>query len=310
MTPAALQPTLPQVRGARNSPLPAWSLLASAFALVACDPRPGENTADATTPAQSAPDQPTAVTAATTAPVPPTTPPSADPEVAEPWRYGPALAAAIPAGVHAEPVLELADGIRGRARIVVAVASGDRPVRLEVWDFSQNNERGLLTRIGDPQILLDLGDVRGRLVTDAVATLRREIASPGTEVVRPRGLPGGPEQVLAELARLATASTAGPDAATRARSLALFIRGIDSQLLWDKGRLPELLRRLQNAPWIIESQSQLGGRRTIHVREEGRPVELLLALFHGRWLLFSVDDGPQPSSAAAAPAAEPSPTAP
>jgi len=231
-------------------------------------------------------------------------------ETAEPWRYGPALTAAIPAGVYAEPVLELADGIRGRARIVVAVASGDRPARVEVWDFSQNNERGLLTRTRDPQVLLDLGDVRGRLVTEAVAALRREMASPGTEVVRPRGLPGGPDAVLAELARLATASTAGPDAATRARSLALFIHGIDGHLLWDKGRLPEILRRLQNAPWTIESQSQLGGRRTISAREEGRPVELLLTLSHGRWVLFSVDDGPQPSSAAAAPAAEPSPTAP
>ena len=210
--------------------------------------------------------------------------------------------------MHAEPVIEVADSVRGRARIVVAVASGDKPVRLEVWDFSQNNERGLLARVGEPEVLLDLGDVRGRLVTKAVATLRREMASPGTEVVVPRGLPGAPEEVLAELARLATASTAAPDAATRARSLALFIRGIDGHLLWAEGRLPEILRRLQNAPWTIESQSQSGLRRSISASEEGRPVQLLLARSHGSWVLFLVTDGPQ--SAADAPAAEPSPTAP
>jgi hypothetical protein len=257
-------------------------VLASAFALAACDPKPAANAADATTPAAPAVADPSA------------TPASASPD-AEPWRYGPALAAAIPAGVHAEPVIELADGVRGRARIVVAVASGDRPARIEVWDFSQNNERGLLARVGEPEVLLDLGDVRGRLATGAVTTLRREMASPGSETVHAIGLAGSPEEV-AELARLATASTAAPDAATRARSLALFIRGIDDSLLWDEGRLPELLRRLQSAPWTIEAQSQQGARRSISATEEGRPVQLMMTRSHGRWVLFTVTDGPPSGS--------------
>ena len=261
-------------------------MLASAFALAACDPKPAANAADATTPAP-----PAVAPVAAAAPEPSATPASTSPD-AEPWRYAPALAAAIPAGVHAEAVAELADGVRGRARIVVAVASGDRPARVEVWDFSQNNERGLLARIGEPEVLLDLGDVRGRLVTGAVATLRREMASPGSETVYPIGLEGSPEEVLAELARLATASTAAPDAATRARSLARFIRGIDDSLLWDEGRLPELLRRLQNAPWTIVAQSQQGARRSISATEEARPVQLLMTRNHGRWVLFTVSDGP------------------
>jgi hypothetical protein len=211
--------------------------------------------------------------------------------------------------VHAEPVLELADGVRGRARIVVAVAGGDKPVRLEVWDFSQNNERGLLARLGDPEILLDLGDVRGRLVTTAVATLRREMAMPGRERVRPLGLPGEPAAVVAELARLASESTGAPDAATRARALALFIRGVDDRLVWDDARLPELLRRLQNAPWVTGASTPVGARRVrISATEEGRPVQLELARTQDRWALVGVTDGAQ--SAAAAPAAEPSPTAP
>ena len=215
--------------------------------------------------------------------------------------------------MHAEPVLELADGVRGRARIVVAVAGGDRPVRLEVWDFSQNNERGLLTRLGDPEILLDLGDVRGRLVTGALATLRREMAMPGHERVRPLGLPGEPATVVAELARFASETTAATDAATRARSLASFIRGVDDTLLWDDARLPELLRRLQNAPWVTGTSTPLGTRRVrISATEEGRPLQLELARTQDRWALVGVTDGP-PSAAhsgVAAPSAEPSPTAP
>ena len=261
-------------------------MLGSAFALLACDrsPDPAVKPADATTP--GSPGSPASP------PAPPTTPPSADapaPPAPEPWRYQPALAAATPAGTHAEPVLELADGLRGHARIVVAVATDRSPVRLEVWDFSQNNPRGLLAPDGDPQVLLDLGDVRGLLAVDAVAALRRDLATPGRERVRPLGLPGEPEDVLAELARLAVATTAAPDGATRARSLALFMRGVDDALLWQ--RLPELLRRLQSAPWQPGARTPLGARRLkISATEDGRPVQLELTRADDRWILSAVDD--------------------
>jgi hypothetical protein len=248
------------------------------FALAACG-RPA-NTADATTAARADP-----------APVT-TTPAPAEP-APEPWRYAPALAAAVPAGHSAAPVLELADGVRGRARIVVAVATGDAPVRLEIWDFSQNNERGVLARLGDPVVLLDLRDIRdadARLAADAVADLRREIASPGNEVVRPLGLPGEPTALPAELARLAAACTGTGDAPTRTHALARLIRGLDDHLVWEQARLPELLRRLQTGPWTVGEATPLGARRMrLAATEDARPLQLELARTQDRWALVAVE---------------------
>lgn len=209
----------------------------------------------------------------------------------EPWRYGPALAGAVPAGQSAAPVLELADGLRGRARIVVAVAAGDAPVRLEVWDFSQNNERGVLARIGDPVVLLDLHDADARLAADAVAELRREIASPGNEAVRPLGLPGEPTALPAELARLAAATTGPGDAATRTHALAQLIRGLDDRLVWEEARLPELLRRLQTGAWTVGEATPIGARRMRLAATEGtRPLQLELARTQDRWAIVAVED--------------------
>jgi len=240
--------------------------------------------------------------------------------VAVPWHYAPALAAAIPPGTHAEPVLELADGLHGRARIVVAVAEADSPLRLEIWDFSQNNDKGLLARRGPPQILLNLAtspaDVRWD--SDAAATLRREIAGPNNETVRPLGLPGEPATLLPELARLAAATTQS-DPAARTRALADFTRGLDERLFFT--RLPELLRRLQGPAWTLDPPAEQSPRRVkISGRDGEHPVQLeltrtQLGAAHG-WMIsdFSdVSESREPtahSSAAAAPAAEPSPTAP
>ena len=236
----------------------------------ACGPAP--NTADATTAARPAPAEPV------------------EPGPAEPWRYAQALAAAVPAGHSAAPVLELADGVRGRARVVVATAAGDAPVRLEIWDLSQNNERGVLTRVGDPELLLDLGDADARLSADAVADLRREIASPGNETVRPLGLPGEATALPAELARLAAATTGPGDAATRTAALARLIRGIDDRLVWQDARLPELLRRLQAGPWQVGEATPLGARRVRLAATEGaRALQLELARTQDRWALVAVD---------------------
>lgn len=248
-----------------------------------------------------------------------TLPVAAPTPAASPWHYAPALAAAVPPGAHAEPVFELADGLHGRARIVVAVAEHEVPARIEVWDFSQNNDKGLLARVGAPQLLLALtaSPADARWDGDAAAALRREIASPGNEAIRPLGLPGEPAALLPELARLAAASVQG-DAPARARALAQFTRGLDDRLLWE--RLPELLRRLPT--WAADPPVILGPRRVkISAREGERRLALELTrtqlgpAAHG-WMLTDLRDEPgetaqpQPSSAAAAPAAEPSPTAP
>ncbi len=222
------------------------------------------------------------------------------------WRYTPALVASLPPGVRAEPVLELADGLRGRARIVVAVAKDDVPARLEVWEFSQNNQRGLLERVSQSP-LLDLADADARLDPDTLSGLRREMASPGSEVVRPLGLPGEAAALPAELARLAAEATGSADAAARTQALARLLRGLDDRLVWESARLPELLRRLRAGPWQLGQIDPLGARRVkISASEAGRPIELELARTQDRWALTDLRD----AHSSAAPAAEPSPTAP
>jgi hypothetical protein len=208
----------------------------------------------------------------------------------EPWRYLPALTAAVPPGVAAEPVLELADGLHGRARVVVAVARDGVPARLEVWDFSQRNPRERLERTGEPVLLLDLAALDGaELPRGVVDELRREAASPTSEQVRSSGLPGEPAAVLAELARLAAEARGQGPAAARARALAHFTRGLDDRLLWETARLPELLRRLSAGPWQAGASTPLGTRRVKLAAQEGeRALQLELARAQERWVLTDV----------------------
>jgi hypothetical protein len=198
----------------------------------------------------------------------------------------------VPPGLAASPVLELAEGLRGRGRFVVAVAGAEVPARLEVWTFSQFNERDRLERVGPPELLLDLGqlDAAVDMPAELVAELRRAIASPGNESVRAQGLPGEPAAVLAELARLAAAATGPGEPALRARALAEFTRGLDEQLMWD--RLPQLLLRLRAGPWSIGEPTPLGARRVrFSATERIGSVTLELTRMQERWVLSGVAEG-------------------
>ncbi len=189
-------------------------------------------------------------------------------------------------------MLELAEGLRGRGRFVVAVAGAEVPARLEVWTFSQFNERDRLERVGPPELLLDLGqlDATVDMPAELVAELRRAIASPGNESVRAQGLPGEPAAVLAELARLAAAATGPGEPALRARALAEFTRGLDEQLMWE--RLPQLLLRLRAGPWSIGEPTPLGARRVrFSATERIGSVTLELTRMQERWVLSGVAEG-------------------
>lgn len=264
----------------------AWA----AVALAACGPTP-QNAADtsngATSPVSAADAKASTPTSApTTSPTTTTTP------TTEPWRYGPTLAAAVPPGLAASPVLELAEGLQGRGRFVVAVAGADAPARLELWTFSQFNERDRLERVGPPEVLLDLGQLEAGvgMPRELVAGLRRDIASPGNESVRAQGLPGEPAVVLAELARLAAAATGPGEPAERARALAEFTRGLDERLLWE--RLPGLLQRLRSGPWSVGEPTPLGARRVrFSAREGDKSVTLELTRMQERWVLSEVVEG-------------------
>ena len=209
----------------------------------------------------------------------------------------------MPPGLAVSPVLELGDGVRGRGRIVVAVAGADASARLEVWTFSQFNEHDRLERVGTPELLLDLGELDAGigLPGELVAGLRREIASPGSESVRMLGLPGEPAAVLAELARLAATATSPGEPALRARALAEFTRGLEERLFWE--RLPELLRRLRAGPWSVGEPTPLGARRIRFTAREGdRSLTLELARMQERWILTEVVEEPRGELQDAAPA--------
>lgn len=204
----------------------------------------------------------------------------------EPWLYAPALRDSIPPGLAARPVFELADGQRGRAQIGVAVASEGTAPRLEVWEFDQNNPRERLERVGEASELIALDaprDARGQL--DAIRTA---IARPGNEFVRQRGLAGEPEQIVAEMKRLAAVvrdDAAAPDA--RAEALAGLTRGLDDHLLFTENRLPELLAALAG-PLEVATREPLGERRvTITTRAPAH--RLTFARTGERWTLSALE---------------------
>jgi hypothetical protein len=272
------------VQHARKSRLAARA----AVALAACGPTPqnAADTSNTATAASASASDPTPSTATAISPTPTSTP------TTEPWRYGPTLAAAVPPGLSASPVLELAEGLRGRGRFVVAVAGVDAPARLELWTFSQFNAHDRLERVGPPELLLDLGQLEAGIGMPAelVAGLRRDIASPGNETVRVLGLPGEPAAVLAELARLAAAATGPGEPASRARALAEFTRGLDERLMWE--RLPGLLLRLRAGPWSVGEPTPLGARRVrFSARDGDRSVTLELTRMQERWVLSAVEEG-------------------
>lgn len=255
-----------------------------AFALLACQAgQDGQKTPPA---AGSAPAGPPAGTASAT-----------------PWQYTPALRAAVEPGMTVEPVFELADGLTGRAQIGVAVGIGTQ-VRLEVWDFDQNNPRDRLERVGEPRELVALDGSGGRAEIDAV---RKAIARPNNEYVRPRGLDGPPETLPAKLAQLASIARDGKESLElRVPALASFVRALDDHVLFEKNLLPALLEELPVAGEVARTEA-LGERRVRVVLKEP-PHVLVFARSGERWVLSDVEFAQ--SSAPAAPAAEPSPTAP
>lgn len=232
---------------------------------------------------------------------PPPPPPAAAPG---PWQYLPTLQASVPPGAVARPVFELADVRRGEAHIGVAVLAPGGAPRLEIWDFGLHNEREVLERVGPARELVALDGSGGRGELDAV---RAAIAATGTDYLRPRGLDGPAEALLPELVRLA-AVVRDPAAAPEARvdALAGLTRALDDHALFEQNALPKLLPALATGDWTPARDEPVGERRR-RIALKDPPHRLELARTGDRWV---VSDVALQSSASAAPAAEPSPTAP
>lgn len=226
---------------------------------------------------------------------------------AEPWLYAPALRASVPPDVATAPVFELADGRRGRAQIGVAAASAGAGPRLEVWEFDQNNPRERLERVGEPRELVALAPGGDRTQLDAV---RAAIARPGNEFVRVRGLEGAPEAIVAEIVRLAAVvRDDAAEPARRAEALAMLTRALDDHLLFTDNRLPDLLAALAEGGALEVAAREPIGERRVALTLKGPPHRLVFARSGDRWVISEATLA-RPHSASAAPAADPSPTAP
>lgn len=197
-----------------------------------------------------------------------------------PFRYAETVTKAIEPGAHAELLLELAVGSKGRLRAVVAVArehpsTADEPVSVELWTFDQRNEAGVLEPTGERVPLLRTSTrVPSR---PAVGEFHRELATPGAEIHRHLGAAGeGPEAVLATLTDAAVrARASGSDTATRAAAVAEVFRGLDDGLLFERDGLAAALEALAAGRWRASAVTSASERRASVTTTGGDTLELL-----------------------------------
>jgi hypothetical protein len=186
-------------------------------------------------------------------------------------------------------VLEVANGRTGHAQFLVAVLRpGDATLQIERWQFTQNNERGLLEiqHEGSPRGIVRLRERDPH--APALDRLREEIATPGVTSTRPRGLPAeGPAAFLERLAAAtATARASESDAATRVAALAELVRGVDDLILLERDALYRVFEGLAAGPWTIASIETLSSRRArAQISGPGAPLRVELTQTRDGWIL-------------------------
>ena len=229
------------------------------------------------------------------------------------WRYLPAFrAVAEPlgeGGVGAAPVLEVANGRTGHARFLVAVVRpGEDPeLRVELWAFSQNNARGLLEPAGEPiaaVVRLRSSDPRA----PELERLREEIATPGVEKTRPRGLESEtPTAFVEALTRAAKAASAPGEASARAEALARVIRGVDDTILLERDAVFRVFELAEvDRDWVeIEPSSPTSRRRRLDAAAPNDPLSLELLQTRDGWILSAIRERAPAADASAEPDATP-----
>lgn len=231
------------------------------------------------------------------------------------WRTLAVFREHLAAGVAVAPVLEAVDDLRGEAKLVVAVVRAEREpaLALELWSLKSGGPEAIFAPIGEGEALSRLQDGDPpALDGDARRRLLLFTSTPGTAVIRPRGLEGAPDELLGALAR-ALGEARDPAAAPQARAdaLATVIRGLDDELLLGRDRVLEVIAAVDRGSAIAASEA-LGARRRRVTLGGAPPVTLTLLSLEGGWVVGDV--GPpgelQGASGSTEPAAEPSPTAP
>jgi hypothetical protein len=202
-----------------------------------------------------------------TAPTPSSVP-TASSEATDGWFFRPTFEQNLPAGVVGVPLLEAAMPDHAQVRIIAASARADDPVLgIDVWTYDQRNPKEVLELVGTPEPVLRLDPAHAS--SPALPLLRRQLAAPGTRVVRPMGL------VLEEGSSLAagvnmlqqaatTVRSPGADPRARVEALATLVRGLDDALVLEIDAVGEIAHILATeSAWEIEDEQMLSTRRRL-----------------------------------------------
>lgn len=231
-----------------------------------------------------------------TAPAPSPVPEQAD-EPGDAWRFRPTFEQNLPPGVIGAPLLEAAMPDHAQVRIIAAVFRPDDEASLgiEVWTYDQRNAANVLERLGSPEPVLRLDP--GLPPSAALPVLRRQLAAPGTKVIRPLGLsvddptsPAGPLTALQTAAR--TLQDPRVDAQARVDAVARLVRGLDDALVLERDAVGHVAHALAGeGPWVIErEQTSSARRRQLHVRTAaGERVTTWLKKQDG-WVLAEISE--------------------
>jgi hypothetical protein len=216
------------------------------------------------------------------------------------WRFSPTLEASLPSGVTAVPIMEVGLPHRGKVRIVAAAFRPGQatPLRVELVDFEQNNERDKLEIEGEPTAILRLE--AGQPRSTVLLTLRRQIAAPQSKVYRPLGLDvAGPAELVRELAAAAaTIADETAEAQARAQALADVVRGLDDAIVFERDELHAVLEAFGHGPWSIDEETTISARRrSLVATAPGWSLKLEIVRASGGWALVSM----KPATATRAP---------
>ena len=194
-------------------------------------------------------------------------------------RFAPTIARAAQAGETVVLLLELTSPSDRRLDAVVGVsragATAEPTLAIELWTFDQANKADVLTRVGEPQVLVRMG--ASGPTAPAMAAFRLRMAVPGANVQRLLGIsaptPAAALERLARAAKLARDVTASAPA--RIDALALIFSGLDDGVVFERDGLGVAIDKLAAGQWQGREVSTRSERRASVETSGGDTLELL-----------------------------------
>lgn len=223
-------------------------------------------------------------------PAPDKEPASASEQTASSWRYGEAMAEALP-DTPFRIVVELSRGGQGLAWVVAATMSDGAPA-LKVWTFEQQEKD--VAPHGDPKPLTRARP--GEPAPPMHGEFRRNLAAPGAVVRRPVGLPAKDARALVDelagLARNATDASRSND--DRVAAFARLVQGVDDAVVFERDGLAQLVAVLADPKLATGEPTAQSERRASVPVTVGEAPRLAQVWAKGEgWTLVDLDPAPQ-----------------